>query len=70
MKDLKDIKNSDIKYIIDEYIHSERDRAVLTDRLINGLTYERLGEKHELSEIQVKRIVYRLSDDIYKHLGV
>lgn len=70
MKDLTDIKNSDIKYIIDEYIHSERDRAVLTDRLINGLTYERLGEKHELSEIQVKRIVYKLSDDVYKHLGV
>ena len=70
MNKLQDIKNSDIKYIIDEYIHSERDRAVLTDRLINGLTFERLGEKHDLSEIQVKRIVYRLSDDIYKHLGV
>ena len=70
MNKLQDIKNSDIKYIIGEYIHSERDRAVLTDRLINGLTFERLGEKHDLSEIQVKRIVYRLSDDIYKHLGV
>ena len=70
MNKLRDIKNSDIKMIIDEYIHSERDRAVLTDRLVNGLTYEKLGEKHDLSEIQVKRIVYKLSDDVYRHLGV
>ena len=70
MKDLSDIKNSEIKNAIDEYIHSERDRAVLLDRLCNGLTFEKLGEKHDLSEIQVKRIVYKLSDDVYKHLGV
>lgn len=70
MKDLSDIKNSDIKNVIEEYIHSERDRAVLMDRLCNGLTFEKLGEKHDLSEIQVKRIVYRLSDDVYRHLGV
>ena len=70
MKDLSDIKNSEIKNAIDEYIHSERDRAVLMDRLCNGLTFEKLGEKHDLSEIQVKRIVYRLSDDVYRHLGV
>ena len=69
-KNLSDIKNSDIKNAIDEYIHSERDRAVLMDRLVNGLTFERLGEKHNLSEIQVKRIVYKLSDDVYRHLGV
>lgn len=70
VKNLSDIKNSDIKNAIDEYIHSERDRAVLMDRLVNGLTFEKLGEKHDLSEIQVKRIVYKLSDDVYRHLGV
>lgn len=70
MKDLSDIKNSDIKNAIDEYIHSERDRDVLLDKLVNGLTFEKLGEKHNLSEIQVKRIVYKLSDDVYRHLGV
>ena len=70
MKDLSDIKNSDIKNAIDEYIHSERDRAVLLDRLVNGLTFEKLGEKHDLSEIQVKRIVYKFKDDVYRHLGV
>ena len=70
MKDLSDVKNSDIKEAIEEYIHSERDRAVLLDRLVNGLTFEKLGERHDLSEIQVKRIVYKYSDSVYRHLGV
>ena len=70
MKDLSDIKNSEIKEAVEEYIHSERDRAVLLDRLVNGLTFEKLGEKHDLSEIQVKRIVYKCSVNVYKHLGV
>lgn len=70
MRDLSDVKNSDIKDAIEEYIHSERDRAVLLDRLVNGLTFEKLGERHDLSEIQVKRIVYKYSDNVYKHLGV
>lgn len=70
IKNLSDVKNSEIKNAIEEYIHSERDRAVLLDRLVNGLTFEKLGEKHELSEIQVKRIVYKLSDDVYRHIGV
>lgn len=70
MKDLSDVKNSDIKNAIEEYIHSSRDRAVLLDRLVNGLTFEKLGERHELSEIQVKRIVYKYTDNVYKHLGV
>lgn len=70
MRDLSDVKNSDIKDAIEEYIHSERDRAVLLDRLVNGLTFEKLGERHDLSEIQVKRIVYKYSDNVYRHLGV
>ena len=70
MKDLSDVKNNDIKNAIEEYIHSSRDRAVLLDRLVNGLTFEKLGERHELSEIQVKRIVYKYTDNVYKHLGV
>ena len=70
MKDLSDIKNSDIKIVIDEYIHSERDRAVLLDKFINNPSFEKLGERHDLSEIQVKRIVYKYADDVYRHLGV
>ena len=49
--------NTQIANLIDEYIHSERDRKILKDRLINGLTYAELEDRHGLSERQIKRIV-------------
>lgn len=52
--------NSQIQYLIDEYIHSERDRNILKDRFINGLTFSELSEKYFLSESQVKRIVKKM----------
>lgn len=64
-----DVSNSEMRHIIDEYIHSERDRNLLVDRLINGYTYEKLGELYELSDVQVKRIIYKQSDTVSKHLG-
>lgn len=49
--------NSEILKLIKEYIHSERDRAILIDRFINGLTFNELEIRHHLSERQIKRIV-------------
>ena len=49
--------NSQMAYLIDEYIHSARDRAILKDRFIDGLTFGELEAKHNLSERQIKRIV-------------
>lgn len=51
--------NSQIIRLIDEYIHSARDRAILKDRFVDGLTYSELEDKHHLSERQIKRIVKR-----------
>jgi len=60
--------NSQISSAIDEWIHSERDRAILKRRLIDGLTYERLAEEFDLSVRQVKKIVYKSSDTLFCHL--
>lgn len=49
--------NSQISFLIDEWIHSERDRAILKDRFINGICYEPLAEKYDLSVRQIKTIV-------------
>lgn len=54
--------------MIDEYIHSERDRAILKRRLIDGICYEPLAEEFDLSVSQVKRIVYKGETSIFKHL--
>lgn len=61
---MKDYTNSEITALIDEHIHSARDREILKDRFVNGMIYEALAEKYELSVRQVKNIVYRLGDKI------
>lgn len=60
--------NSQINKLIDEYIHNERDRAILKRRLIDGLTYERLAEEFELSVRRVKTIVYKAQERVFAHL--
>lgn len=60
--------NSRIREIIGEYIHSERDRAILIRRLVDGLTFERLAEEFDLSVRQTKTIVYQGESKIFKHL--
>ena len=65
---MKDYTNSQIAYLIDEHIHSERDRDIMKSRLINGLTFEQLAEKYEISPRQAKNIVYKCTDRVLKYL--
>ena len=60
--------NSQIKALIQEHLHSQRDRGILFDRLVNGLTFERLAEIFEMSERQVKTIVYKSEAVLFRHL--
>ena len=62
------LSNSEVCYLIDQWIRNERDRAILTDRLINGLTYERLAEKHDMSVRQTKNIVYKSMEKLVSRL--
>ena len=69
---MKDISRSDVEQAISEWIigkNAERDRAVLRRRLIDGVYYEALAEEFDLSVTQVKRIVYKGSDKVFKHIG-
>jgi DNA-directed RNA polymerase specialized sigma24 family protein len=59
--------NSQIADLIDEWIHSERDRAIMKRRLIDGLTFEKLAEEFDMSVRQIKRIVYKCSESLFKH---
>ena len=67
----RDISRTEIEFAIDEWIigkNAERDRKVIRRRLIDGLTFERLAEEQELSVSQVKRIIWRGSEIIFRHL--
>jgi DNA-directed RNA polymerase specialized sigma24 family protein len=60
--------NSQILELINEYIHSERDRGILARRLIDGITYERLAEEFDMSVRQTKSIIYNAEQRLYKHI--
>jgi DNA-directed RNA polymerase specialized sigma24 family protein len=60
--------NTQIRELIAEHIHSERDRAVLCRRLIDGISFERLSEEFDLSVRQTKNIVYRNEEILYRKL--
>ena len=60
--------NSRIRELIGEYIHSDRDRDLLVKRLIDGHTFERLAEEFDMSDRQVKRVIYKLQEQLFKHI--
>ena len=68
-KMIPEYTNSQISHIIDEYIHSERNRALLKRRFIDGICYEPLAEEFDLSVVQVKRIVYKQGDKVLCRIG-
>ena len=63
-----DYTNSQIREIIAEWIHSERDRQILERRLIDGITFEKLAEEFDLSVRATKTIVYRCQVEIFRHV--
>ena len=53
---------------IDEWIFSERDRAILKRRLLDGICFEQLAEEFYLSVQQTKSIVYKAQKKLLQYL--
>lgn len=47
---------------MDSWVKDKRARSMLKDRFIDGMTFDELSLKYNLSTRQVKRIVYRHGD--------
>ena len=60
--------NSRIREIIGEYIHDEKHRQLMERRLIDNVTIDRLSEEFDLSVSQVKRIIWKDSEIVFRHL--
>ena len=60
--------NSQIRELIAEHIHSERDRRMLERRLIDGLTFERLAEEMEMSPKQVRTVVHKQERILFRFI--
>lgn len=65
---MKDYTNSQICALIDEHIHSDRDRRILKRRLCDGIVYEALAEEFDMSDSQIRRIIYKLQDKLFRYL--
>lgn len=65
---LDDLSRTEIEYLIDEWIFSERDRAILKRRLLDGICYEPLAEEFDLSVRQVKNIVYKSEEKLFSKI--
>lgn len=63
-----DYLNSEINKVIDEYIHSERDRKILKRRYIDGIRLEPLAEEFDLSVTQIKNIIYKHENIIFDNM--
>ena len=63
-----DYTNSQISSEIDEHIHHAIHRQMLKDRLIDGMTYEQIAEKHDITDRQAKNIIYKSMDRLIKYL--
>ena len=62
----EDLSNSELSELIDEWIHSERDRNIMKSRLIDGKTFEFIAEEQDMSVRQIKNIVYRCEQRLFK----
>lgn len=63
-----ELSRSQIEHLIDEWIFSERDRAIVKRRMLDGICYEPLAEEFDLSVRQIKKIVYKSQETIFRHV--
>lgn len=68
MNKLENMSRSEIEFCINEWIFSERDRAILKRRLLDGIYFEPLAEEFGLSVQRTKAIVYKTQEKLFKHL--
>ena len=57
--------NFRLREIVEEYIHSERDRQVLIEKYCNKKTIGQLADQFYLSETSIKNIISKGSEIIF-----
>lgn len=62
-----DLSRTEIAFLIDEYVFSARDREMLKARLLDGITYEKLAERFDLSVRQTKNIIRKAREQVFRH---
>lgn len=62
------LSRSEWAHLIDEWIFSERDRAILKRRLLDGIGFEPLAEEFRMSVTGIKLAVYKAQEKLFAKL--
>ena len=60
--------NSQIRELVAEHIHNQTDRKMVFERLVNGLTFEKISEIYQLDVKTVRKRIHRCEEIIFRHL--
>ena len=66
---MTDYTNTDREKAIDEYIHSAKYREILKEKLIDGLTYAEIAERHGMSDRHAWQIVCKYKNILFSRLS-
>lgn len=70
MKEI-DLSRTEVSNLIDEYIignNAIRDREILKDNILDGLSYYELSEKYNLSLTRIRDILKKRKSKLFKHI--
>lgn len=65
---MRDYSKTELTEAIEEWILNDKHRFIMRKRLIDGHTFEAIAEEVDMSPRQIKRIVYKCEDTIFRHL--
>ena len=63
-----DLSRSEIAWLIEEYLFVARDREIAKARWIDGMTFDEIAEKFDISERQAKTIIRKSRERVLNHI--
>ena len=60
--------NSQIRELIAEHIHNATDRKMVFERLVNGLTFEKISEIYKLDIKTVRKRIHTCEEILFRHI--
>lgn len=62
------LSRSEVEWLIREYCFCCKQREILFSRWIDGLTFDEIAEKHEISVRQAKNIIRKYREIVLTHI--
>lgn len=63
-----DMSRSEIAWLIDEFCFCQKQREILYSRWIDGLTFDEIALKHDISVRQAKNIIRQNREKVLSHV--